>query len=382
MSYPQFVESVMNLYFKRILLPVIILVFPVLLVAQNYQIDNKTAYASTSFSQEIAEFQIVIDSLMSAQNIPGIQIAVSVNNELVWSQGFGYSDVENKVALWPYTKMRIGSVSKTLTSYALGQLIQEGLLNEELPVQNYVPYFPLKKHAINTRQVAGHLAGFRHYRGNEFYINENYRSVKEGIEYFMDDTLLYKPGDHYNYSSWGWNLISAVIEGASQIGFLEYMQNNVFNLIGMNGTYADKFEDIIPNRTHYYELDKSGSIKNAPFVDNSIKWAGGGFLSTAEDLLKFGNYIMFESNFSHETLDKLWKSQKTSAGELTNYGMGWRSGKFDGMDWVGHSGGSVGGTTQFMVFPDYNLVLAIISNMSGVKYNHIHLRIAKSFITK
>lgn len=323
------------------------------------------------------------DSLMEAQNIPGLQIAVSVQGEKVWSEAFGYADVEQRVPMWPHTKMRIGSVSKTLTSAAVGKLVEQGNLDLDKPVQAYVPYFPEKRGVITTRLVAGHLAGIRHYRGDEFLSDTFYPTVKEGLAIFKDDTLLFEPGSKYSYSSYGWNLVSAVIEGASGKPFLEYMRREVFDPLEMEHTVAEYMDRIIYHRTSYYVKNRYGMLQNAPYVDNSYKWAGGGFIGTADDLLKFGEAMLGDDYLNKQTIAMLWESMETDAGEKTNYGIGWRSGTdLEGRRWMGHSGGSVGGTTQFIIFPDQKVVVAMISNLSGVNYGGLQVRVAQLFMNQ
>ncbi|MDZ7772377.1 MAG: serine hydrolase domain-containing protein [Balneolaceae bacterium] len=324
----------------------------------------------------------LIDSMMADQNIPGVQVAVSVAGATAWSEGFGWADVEQRVPVWPYTRMRIGSVSKTITSAALGKLMEAGRLDLDLPVQEYVPYFPEKeKDTITTRLVAGHLAGIRHYRGDEFMSDEHYPTVREGITIFREDTLLFEPGSDYSYSSYGWNLVSAVIEGASGRPYLDYMRSEVLDPLGMQQTVADYTTPIIHHRTAYYAQNEEGQLQNAPYVDNSYKWAGGGYLGTAEDLLIFGQAMMGDRFLTRTTVEELWRPMQTSDGESTGYGIGWSSGEDEqGRPWVGHSGGSVGGTTQFVVFPEQQVVVAIIANMGGVGYGDIHRRIAALFM--
>ncbi|MDZ7691364.1 MAG: serine hydrolase domain-containing protein [Balneolaceae bacterium] len=360
-----------------------------LLLALTFTIDAQ-AQAGKSYSTvklygphqaavEMASFKI--DSMMEAQNIPGVQIAVMKKGQTIWSDGFGFSDLEESVPMDTEAKLRIGSVSKTMTSAALGVLHEAGRLNLDAPVQKYVPYFPEKKYTITIRQVAGHLAGIRHYRGEEFLSSRHYETVREGLDIFKDDTLLFEPGTDYNYSTYGWNLVSAVVEGASGSSFLTYMRKNVFQPLGMYSTTAEFMRQIIEDRTDYYVVNDSGRVENAPYVDNSYKWAGGGFLSTAEDLLLFGDAFLGNDYLQRDTIHMLWKSQETRDGEPTNYGIGWSSGSDDeNRKWYGHSGGSVGGSTQFVVFPDQELVLAVVANLSGVDYGELHLDIADLFM--
>lgn len=333
--------------------------------------------------ETIHKSQHVIDSLMTAQNIPGLQVAVWKAGKLVFSEGFGFADLEQNVPVNTATKLRIGSVSKTITSVALARLYEESKLLLDTLVQAYVPYFPEKKWPITVRQIAGHTAGIRHYRGNEFRMNKHFNSVKESLSIFADDTLLFEPGTDYSYSSYGWNLVSGVVEGASQMPFLSYMNQEILTPLGMNETVAEYNDSLITNRTRYYTYSaaEDGTVVNAPTVDNSYKWAGGGFIGTAEDLITFGEQIIWGDFLQPETVEMLTTSQELASGKKTGYGIGWRvdTDKKD-RPYYGHSGGSVGGTTQFVVFPDQEVIVAMIANIGGVSYRGIHLDIADYFM--
>ena len=124
-------------------------------------------------------------------------------------------------------------------------------------------------------------------------------------------------------------------------------------------------------------------IINAPAVDNSYKWAGGGFISTSEDLIKFGNTLLEHSLLQSKTLQEFIRSQQTRDGVNTNYGMGFRSGKdAAGHQWFAHSGGSVGGITQFVIYPEQKIVVAIVTNASNVSYGKRPYEIARLFFNK
>lgn len=323
----------------------------------------------------------VIDSLQTDQQVPGIQLSVWKGGELVLSEGFGFADLEQNVPVTSETKLRIGSVSKTLTSAALGKLYEAGEINFDDPVQQYVSYFPEKEYPITVRQVAGHIAGIRHYRGDEFLLNEQFDTVQESLDIFADDTLLFEPGTDYSYSSYGWNLISAVIEEAAAEPFLDYMKEEILEPLNMNETVAEYPDSLIEHRTRYYGKSEDGNVINAPAVNNSYKWAGGGFIGTTDDLIDFGTAIFWSDFLQPETIDILIESQKLENGEETNYGMGWRSGTDEtGRTYYGHSGGSVGGTTQFVVFPEQEVIVAVVANMRSVSYGDSHLRIASFFM--
>src|SRR5256886_8841079 len=98
-----------------------------------------------------------------APRIPGVQVAVAINGTPVWSEGFGYADAARRRPVTRETQFRIGSVSKPLTAAAVALLYEQGELDLDAPIQRYVPTFSEKGDPITTRQLAGHLAGVRHY---------------------------------------------------------------------------------------------------------------------------------------------------------------------------------------------------------------------------
>ena len=353
--------------------------FPALLVAQDVQ--YATAPHGGEWTATIERARFMVDSVRRANNVPGISIAVSVDGEIVWSEGFGFANVESQAPVTPATKFRIGSISKPLTAVGVALLVEEGRLDLDAPVQQYVPAFPEKaKGTITTRLLGGHLAGVRHYAGGEFLSSHRYGSVTEGLEIFQDDTLKTPPGTEYSYSSYGWNLISAVVEGASGEDFLPFIHERVFRVLGMRNTVADYTDSIIIGRTGYYQREDDEVIVNAPYVDNSYKWAGGGFLSTPEDLLTFANALMLDGFLKPETLAWLWTSQEKAGGEETGYGFGFQAGRVSGVQGVAHGGGSVGGNSWLGLLPEEGVALAITSNISGAGWRNVPAQILVLFL--
>lgn len=336
--------------------------------------------------EELADQKL--NDFMASADIPGLSISVSKKGELIYSKGFGFSDLKNQSPVDPSkTKFRIGSVSKTLTAAGLAVLYQEGKIDLDAPIQKYVPIWPQKKAEITVRQLGGHLAGIRHYKTGEFYSSRNYPTVSDGLGIFIKDSLVNKPGTEYSYSSYGWNLIAAAMEGAvggntflQTSDFLQYMQQNVFDALKMNNTDAEHANENIANLTSFYEV-QDGEIISAHFVDNSYKLAGGGFVGTTEDLCLFGQAHMKAGFLNEDVLNEWMTSQKTNDGKLTNYGIGWRTfNRPDGQIYYGHSGGSVGGTTYFLIHKESQTVLAITANLSPLDYNEIPFDLMDAFI--
>jgi serine beta-lactamase-like protein LACTB, mitochondrial len=318
-------------------------------------------------ARAIGEARTAAAQLVDAKRIPGFSIAVGVGGTIVWSEGFGLADVEQQVAVTPLTRFRLGSVSKMLTAAGLARLVEQAEVDLDAPVQRYVPAFPEKRWPITTRQLAGHLAGIRHYLPTDFTGPlkgaPHFESVSQALAIFQNDPLLFEPGTKSAYSSYGWNLISAVIEGASKQEFLAYMAGAVFEPLGLRSIAVDHVYAFVPHRTRFYQTDPRGALLHAPYVDNSYKWASGGFVATPEDLVRFGAAHMQPGFLRQSTLDLLFTSQRLRSGEETGVGIGWRIGRDrQGRRILHHAGTIEGGRTVLMMFPDAKVVVAMAGN--------------------
>jgi len=336
--------------------------------------------SAQEIESKIVQAEALVSAYFEENNLPGMAVSIFLDNQMVWSEGFGYANIDQKIQVDPSkTKFRIGSVSKTLTSAALGNLIEKDLLDPDSIVQTYVPLFPVKEYPITVRQVAGHIAGIRHYRGIEFMSTKLYKTVDEGLIIFQDDPLLFEPGTHYSYSSYGWNLISAIVEGASEEAFLDYMKAYVFEPFGMHNTVPEWSNQEIDHISSFYVPSIYGN-EIAPYVDNSYKWAGGGFVGTTEDLIRFGQAYLDADFQSKETQAELMTPLFLTNGETTNYGMGWRTWVYNEENWIGHSGGSVGGSTMFVMSKDHRMIIAYTINRSSVNFDGLHWDLIDIFL--
>ncbi|GAB3924987.1 serine hydrolase domain-containing protein [Larkinella terrae] len=323
------------------------------------------------YRQAILRAERFVDSLRTKQDIPGISVCVGTAGKILWAEGFGFADLEAQLPVTIASKFRMGSVSKSITSLAVGKLVEDGKLDLDAPVQQYVPGFPAKKYPFTPRQLATHTAGIRHYRNSDpLACPKRYANVQEGLTIFNQDSLLFKPGTAFNYSTYGYSLLSAVIEAASQTDYLSYMQQAVFTPYGMTSTGADFSDSIVTNRVRFYEHQGKNRV-NAPQVDNSYKWAGGGLLSTPMDLVKMcGSGLLRPTVLRKETVALLFTPQLLTTGKNTQYGFGWRIGIGRQGRKVVHHGGLIdGGRTFLLLYPENDLVVAITANMSGVNIN-------------
>jgi CubicO group peptidase (beta-lactamase class C family) len=314
-----------------------------------------------------------ISSFMSRQNIPGLAYAIVQDNQIRIVGGYGIIDLENFVPTKPSTVFRIASVSKPITAVAAMQLVERGKLDLDAPVQKYVPTFPVKQFPVTTRQLLAHLSGVRYYKPGEGERTARYNSLTEALSIFKDDPLEFEPGTRFLYTTYGYTLLGAVIEGASGMAFQDYMRENVFKPAGMLKTRSDDVFAIIPNRARGYhpivfgQLD--GNYRNQSLMDSSYKVPGGGFVSTAEDMGRFAIAVLNGTLIKPETFAEMSQGQKTRDGKETGYGYGWYVGVAPGFatdpEAVSHGGVQAGFTSDLVLLPKKKFAVVVLTNLQA-----------------
>lgn len=333
-------------------------------LAQNRRPVKSTAPTANRYAAQIRQFDEFAAKQMATDHTPGLTIGF-INGDFVWVKGYGYSDLENKVPAKPESAYRLASVTKSMTAVAIMQLVDKGKINLDAEVQTYVPYFPKKQWPVTVRQVLGHVGGISHYKNptNELHLKDH-KSTREAISIFENFDLVAEPGTRFNYSSYGYNLLGAVVEAASGMSYGEYMRRNVWTPAGMSDTRMDDPQDVIPNRVRGYQL-LNGQVKNSEFVDISSRFAAGGTRSTVPDMLKYARATIGGKLLSPESSNVATISMNTRDGRLTNYAMGWETTPFNGRYILAHSGGQQETTTLLYLLPSRNMALAIGMNFEG-----------------
>jgi serine beta-lactamase-like protein LACTB len=311
---------------------------------------------------------------------PGTTVAVAIDDRVVWSAGFGYSNVRRQVPVSSTTQFRIDRVSESLTAVALVRLAEEGRLDLDAPVQKYVPGYPEKNYPITSRQVAAHLGGIPALPPQRLPATHCARP-DEALRSFAGIPLSRIPGTRYLHSTPGYILLSAVVAGACGQDFVSCLQEKIFRPAAMTSTTLDDAAHApAPRMAVPYVRGWLSILSEAPPGDNSCQWGAGGFVSTAEDLARFGLALLRGDLVKRESLSLLLAPQKTSAGESTGHGLGWQV----GVDSAGRrrlvqSGRTVGGRSVVVLIPDAKLSVAVLANVDGEHLDDHALKIAELF---
>ena len=311
----------------------------------------------------IAAADNILGKLVNAGRVPGIAVGINRNAEILLQKGYGHANLERGIKADPLdTLYRIASISKPIAATALLYMVAEGRIDLDTSFYHYVPYFPRKKFDFTIRQLAGHTAGIRGYRGKEYGLNKPY-SIRESLRLFQDDPLLFEPGQDFHYNSYGWVLISLAIQEASGIPFSHYVHQKVLLPLGLGNTFPEVAAPRQQMAAFYTAY--AGGFRPAIPVDNAYKLAGGGYLSTVADIVALGQ-AYFGGKVGEPGLVSEFLSPGEAGGRPTYYGLGWEvSTDRGGRAYYGHTGNSVGACTLFRVYPSQDMVFTYLINCTN-----------------
>lgn len=326
------------------------------------------AKASDKYADKLRAFEDFVRQQMEKNKVPGLTVGF-IKDDYIWAKGFGYADLENKTPATAECAYRLASVQKSMTAVAILQLVEQDKINLDAEIQTYVPYFPKKKYPITIRQLLYHLGGIPHYVNRDFeqHIKEH-KTTREAIAIFENFDLVAEPGTKFSYSSYGYNLLGAVIEGASKQSYANYMREHVWQPLGMKDTQMDDPLALIPNRVRGYQLI-NGELKNSEFVDVSSRFAAGGTRGTVIDLLRFMKGLNDGKILSPKSVDLMYAPMRTRDGNISGfpktagYAMGWNlAPQTDGLVVI-NDGGQQETRTFILNFPVQRFALVVAQNL-------------------
>lgn len=353
------------------------------------------AVPAAEFSaRQIRDISEVAIAALKSNQLPGLSVAISRNGH-IWSAGFGKADLEQDVPVTAQSMFRTASLAKWFTATAAMRLADDGILDLDAPIQRYCTAFPDKQWPISSRQLLTHMAGVRHNHGdngekrdtdaqrqaleqliqrerNGQYVR--YTDVIKPLDAFKDDPLVFRPGTGVQYSSPGYRLLGCVLEGAAKTPYRKLMRDLVFTPAGMRAITEDDALALVPHRVAGYTKLPDGSLSRAAFRDVSENLPAGGWLSTAEDLVRF--VVAFQSGnlVKPATRERMLERPKLLDGTPAPnpfgspnyyYGVGIMVGPVDGrLAWF-HTGGQSGASALLYWFPDSGIAVALMTNRDG-----------------
>jgi CubicO group peptidase (beta-lactamase class C family) len=318
-----------------------------------------------------ARIESAIATYMAANHVPGLSVALVIDGRPAWSRGFGQADIENAVPATAATAYRSASIGKTMTATAAMRLVEAGKLDLDADIRRYCPAFPAKRWTITVRQLLSHQSGIRHYGGprdrEEQASTVHYANVVDAMAPFKVDPLQFQPGTRYLYSTYGYDVLGCVMQGAAGAPFLDVMRTQLWEPAAMHATRDDDPAALIDRRASGYAL-VDGTLRNAQHVDMSNRMPAGGYVTTVDDLARFEASLLDGTLVAPKTLKQMLAPSVLADGTPVPYGLGWgmELERWHDDTWAFHGGSSPGASGMVALMPAHRFGVVILANLEDL----------------
>lgn len=339
------------------------------------------------FAQESYEAEIKrVDSLFTPwakTNSPGAALGIFKDGKLIYTQGYGMSNLEYDIPIKANSVFHVASISKQFTNFAVLLLEEEGKLSIENDIRTYMPEIPDFGKTITIRQLMHHTSGYRDqwqllaiagWRLDDVITKEQIMRLIEGQR-----ELNFEPGSEYRYSNSGYSILARLVEKVSGKSFRQFAKERIFKPLGMKDTHVhDDHERIVPNRAYSYRPD--GLL----YKKSVLSYANDGATSlftTVEDMGKWINN-MLSPTLGESFIQKMRTKGKLNNGDEINYGLGQSVNEYKGLSWAGHGGADAGFRSTVRWYPDHDFGVVVLSNLGSFNPSLKADQISDIFLSK
>lgn len=333
--------------------------------------DCRAEYTHPVGRDRVKIFAQTVEQLRETFNIPGLSVAVLHNQRIQFAKGFGYADIENRIAATADTPYNIASLTKSIAAAVLMQLVEEGQIHLDDKIADILKDTEFHYRGDTYRgysSVCKKIKAAQH--STSFPLFQDYRCDTEKItvKHHLTHTAQGDPGDIYRYNGFLYGMLSYVAAESSGKSFKELLVTKIVNPLKMTGTLPNgnrkRSERILGKRSQYYRVNDTGEfVASAYSTDLS---AAAGMTSTVRDLAKFD--IAMDRNLivSQASKSKMFTSAISSNGRALPYGLGWFVQERRGVKLVWHYGWAPNAYSSLILkIPDENLTLIILANSDG-----------------
>ena len=291
-------------------------------------------------------------------------VAVALNGKTIFSDACGWADAEWNVKNTVDTRFRTGSIAKQFTASAVLLLHEQGKLELSDPIGKFLPELPESFRSATIHQLLTHTSGIPNYTVGPVFepMNRLGATPKQMIDVVRDKPLDFAHGAQFKYSNTVYILLGMLIEKVSGMSYERFIQENVFDRVGMKDSGFDEQHKIIPRRARGYSLVK-GALQNADFLDTTSAWSAGGFYSTVKDLILWNEALAHQKLLNQDSTQRMLSIYPETILQGMHYGYGVVLAERFGHKLQYHGGGITGFQSVLQRYPEVGLVIAILSNV-------------------
>jgi CubicO group peptidase (beta-lactamase class C family) len=295
-------------------------------------------------------------------------VLVAENGQVTYKKGFGLANREWNIPNEPDTKFRLGSITKQFTSMLILQLVEQGKIDLEGKLSDYLPYYRQDTGSrVTIHHLLTHSSGIPSYTSIPDFFQEISRDpypVEDFVKKYCSGDLMFEPGSKYIYNNSGYFLLGAIIEEITGKAYEDVLKETIFLPLGMEDSGYDRHTPIIPNRATGYSSTFEG-YENAPYLDMSLPYSAGSLYSTVEDLYIWDQALYTEKLLSAKTKELMFTPH------MANYGYGWGitqrhlPGTKKKLTSISHGGGINGFNTLIVRLIDDKHLIVLLNNTPG-----------------
>jgi CubicO group peptidase (beta-lactamase class C family) len=319
---------------------------------------------------------------MQRQHIPGMALLVVKNGKVIRSEGFGLANVELQVPVKPETIFQSGSVGKQFTATAVMMLVEEAKIGLDDPLTKYFADAPPAWKEVTVRELLSHTAGFGDYPKN-FDFRKDWTEAEE-LKLIESIPLAYPSGTKWAYSNFGYVTLGILIHRVTGEFYGDFLQQRIFQPLGMQSTRIISEADIVPNRAAGYRLVK-GELKNQEWVSPVVNTtADGSLYFSVMDLAKWDAALYTEKLLKRSSLDLMWTPVRLKNGQPNkgNYGFGWFIDQRAGHRCIHHDGAWQGFETAIDRYVDDQLTVVALTNLEAAEPGKITQHVAEMYLAE
>lgn len=304
---------------------------------------------------------------MKRQGVVGLSIGIIQGSKVVYTQGYGFSDLKARTPVSENTAFNWASNSKPLMAVAALQLVEEKRLELDRGVGAYIPELPPHLQRITTRQLLSHQSGIPDYSSDDVVPWGQKATPREELDPFNSlrrfamSPLLYSPGSKMEYSSSAFVLLSAVVQSAGRIPINKQLARRIVAPLGLDSFQLDMPFSRQLNWSRAYKVNRGEVVQLRDYA-HFWKHGAAGYKSNIKDFSKFAAALLNRELLTPSMSDAMWKQQAISSGELFSYGLGvWVSGQGRNLR-VSHNGAQDETRTRMVVYPNQGHGLVVMCN--------------------
>jgi CubicO group peptidase (beta-lactamase class C family) len=319
----------------------------------------------------------LVEAEMKQQHIPGLSIAVVQDGKIVKKRGYGFSNVEQQVAVTPQTVFQSGSLGKQFTAALVMLLVEDGKIGLDDPISKHLLDTPDTWRKITVRHLLTHTSGladpYKKLDLRKDYTDDELLKIEESIP------LRFQPGEKWAYSNMGYHVLGFLCSRVGKKFYGDQLRERLFEPIGMNTRIISE-RNIVPHRASGYDW-VNGELKNQAWVSPSLNTtADGSLYLTAHDLALWDLALYGERPLSHAIKLVSWTPVKLNDNSTVAYGFGWSLVPYNGHSTIEHSGAWQGFSTQISRFIDDKLTVIVLTNLSRIKTGKIAHEVADLYL--